>query len=295
MKPKNLYFSSRLQKGSIDFVSEFETATERLVSTLDTSGAPYDFIANTNDIWARDYMPVQTKSGTVVSFRYEPSYHETDEEKAERTSYRDDLADGFPLPVIYSDINLDGGNVVFSPSKNKMIISDRVFEENKGLYSPNSLSNAAIIVRSLERLLESQIIIIPADPDDYTGHADGMVRFVDEYTVVGNRTKYALERDIKKVLNSHGIDVIDFPWFDSEDPINEMSAVGCYINFLETEECILLPEFYDEKDNLTFQAKEMDKEAIRLARELFNKPVLQVNINEIAIHGGVLNCISWEY
>ena len=36
------------------------------------------FIGNTKDIWMRDYMPVKTKSGIYISFRYEPSYLEND-------------------------------------------------------------------------------------------------------------------------------------------------------------------------------------------------------------------------
>lgn len=61
------------------------------------------------------------------------------------------------------------------------------------------------------------------------------------------------------------------------------SAVGCYLNFLETEQHIFLPVF--EVD--------MDSKAIDAAKDFFNKTIIPVNVNEIAVHSGVLNCISW--
>ena len=38
-----------------------------------------------------------------------------------------------------------------------------------------------------------------------------------------------------------------------------------------------------------------DNEAIKLAKNIFDKTIIPVNINEIAEYGGLLNCISWEF
>lgn len=43
-----------------------------------------------------------------------------------------------------------------------------------------------------------------------------------------------------------------------------------------------------------FRKKIMDYEAIVLAKNIFDKTIIPVNINEIAEYGGLLNCISWE-
>ena len=45
-----------------------------MFAALDLFNIKYKLLNNTKDIWARDYMPVKTKSGKYVSFRYEPSY-----------------------------------------------------------------------------------------------------------------------------------------------------------------------------------------------------------------------------
>ncbi len=262
-----LYFSSQLN------IQEYKPAADRMFAALDLFNVKYKLLNNTNDIWLRDFMPVKTKSGKYVSFRYEPSYLAKNPQL--RTNFKTDIAPQFVLPVTYSNINLDGGNVVFSPSKTKAVITDRVFSENPE-YDKNTL------LLELENLLEASLIIIPSLKSDMTGHADGMARFVDENTVLTNAplSPYGFETKVKKSLQNYGFNVIDFPYFYSKGD----SAVGCYLNYLATEKSIFLPAFGVDTDN----------EAIELAKNIFDKTIIPVNINEIAKYGGLLNCISWE-
>lgn len=264
-----LYFSSLLKT-----TDKYKPAAERLFAALSCHNIDFCLLDNCKDIWLRDFMPMKTKSDKYVSFRYEPSYLE--EDKHLQTDFKLDINDKLSLPKLtYSDINLDGGNVVFSPSKQTAIISDRVFEENENI-------NKTELLQELEQILETQIIIIPSLKSDMTGHADGMVRFIDEDTVLVNDTPYknGLEQRIAKKLKECGINTIPFPYFGSP----KSSAVGCYLNFLETEETLFLPVF----------GVDMDNKAIDTAKHIFRKTIVTVNINEIAKDGGVLNCISWE-
>ena len=264
-----LYFSSNLN------IQKHKPAAYRMFATLDLFNIKYKLLNNTNDIWARDYMPVKTRSGKYVSFRYEPSYLANNPQL--RTNFKTDIAPNFKVDnLVYTDINLDGGNVVFSPSKEKVIISDRVFSENHE-YDKNAL------LLELEKLLEASVLIIPSLKSDMTGHADGMVRFVDENTVVTNAplSPYGFETKVKKFLQNYGFNVIDFSYFYSKGD----SAVGCYLNYLVMEKSIFLPVFGVDTDN----------EAIKLAKNIFDKTIIPVNINEIAKYGGLLNCISWEF
>lgn len=264
-----IYFSSILKTNK-----EYKDAAEKLFAALELFNIKYKLLNNKKDIWLRDFMPVSTKSGKYISFRYEPGYLKDYPEL--RTDFRTEIAPLLSLAnLVYSDINLDGGNIVFSPSRETAVISDRVFDENWDYSS-------AELVQELERLLEARIIIIPSLRSDMTGHADGMVRFVNENTAVGNasRSLFGLEAHIKTTLRNHGIEVYDFPYFESKGD----SAVGCYLNFLETEQALLLPAF----------GVDMDKDAIAAAKDIFQKEIIPVNINEIAKDGGCLNCISWE-
>ena len=264
-----IYFSSLLKTNP-----KYKPAADRLFAAFDSHGIPYGFLENTRDIWVRDFMPVRTKTGKYVSFRYDPGYLENDPDL--KTDFRRDISAQLPSPnIIYSEINLDGGNIVFSPSRETAVISDRVFTENWQCSS-------AELVQELERLLEARVIIIPSLSSDMTGHADGMMRFANETTAIGNSTRYrsGLEIQIKIALRNHGIEVIDFPYFSSPRD----SAVGCYLNFLETDTHLILPVF----------GAGTDIEAIAAAESLFKKIVVPVNINEIAVDGGAMNCISWE-
>ena len=264
----------------------------------------YKLLYKTKDIWARDFMPVKTGMNTYVSFRYYPSYLKW--YKKQRTDFMQDLQKDLPFSVTPSPIILDGGNVVFSPKRTKAIIGDRVFLEN----SKHLIREKEELVRELEKALHSEVIIIPSynkikknvkkktvEYEDPTGHADGMVRFISENTVVGNKTTDPHEDKIKSALSAYGITVEDFPYLDIESPNDPKgeNICGCYINYLETDEYIFLPQFIDE--NSFEMVKLMDTEAIKEAKRIWKgkKTIVPVNFSKIAQEGGgVLNCISWE-
>ena len=251
----------------------FHHPVANLTAALGTHNILYRFLPNTKDIWLRDFMPVRTRSGQMISFRYEPAYLKNDPDL--RTDFRKDLAPQLGLPVTYSHINLDGGNVVFSPSGERVLISDRVFSENPEC-------PPAALVRELSELLEAEVLIIPSLKSDMTGHADGMTRFLDDRTVLCNRplSSCGFEQKVKRSVRDYGLDAVDFPFV----PTDGISAVGCYLNYLETERVVFLPVF----------GIEQDAEAETFARQLFSKEIVPVNIREIARQGGCLNCISWE-
>lgn len=281
-----LYFSSLLKTSP-----QYSASAQNLFAALEANQIKYDVLPGTKDIWLRDFMPVQKKEGNFISFRYEPRYLKNQSQL--RTDFRRDIKGQFSVfddldiddsylddsdpytAIYYSDINLDGGNVVLSPSKEKAIISDRVFSENPGY-------DQTVLVRELERLIEAHVVIIPSLPFGMTGHADGLVRFVDNNTVAGNMMGYknGLEQRIQEVLAIHGISMIAFPWFPSIGG----SVAGCYLNFLETYDHIFFPVFGNEMDNT----------AIEAAQRIFSKTIIPVRVEKIAAAGGSLNRISWE-
>ena len=251
----------------------YASDTANLTAALGAHNIPCRFLPSTKDIGLRDLMPVRTGSGKLVSFRYEPSYLKNDPDLI--TDFRKDLAPQLSLPVTYSNINLDGGTVVFSPSGTRVLISDRVFSENPE-YPP------AVLVRELSELLEAEVLLSPSLKSDMTGHADGMARFLDDRTVLCNRplSSYGFEQKVKRSVRAYGLNAVDFPFV----PTGRISAVGCYLNYLETEQAVLLPVF----------GIEQDAEATVSAQQIFHKEIVTVNIREIARQGGCLNCISWE-
>ena len=90
-----LYLSSLLKT-----IPKYAASAENLFAALSGCGEKFTLFDGAKDIWARDYMPVKTKSGKYISFRYEPGYLKGYE--TQRTDYRKDLAPHFELPVTYS-------------------------------------------------------------------------------------------------------------------------------------------------------------------------------------------------
>ena len=269
----NIFYMSELLKSNQKYASEHD----RLTKLLDIHDIKYDYITSTKDIWCRDYMPVQVEQNKFVQFRYEPSYLE---EYPESRSNTRKVCEANNIEAIFSDINLDGGNIV--SCSDKAVLTDKVFQEN-----PHK--NKTQLISELEKLLEVEIIIIPRMNTDMTGHADGMVRFVDKSTVlVNNREKdyKYIVKGINKAMKKHNIECIDIPFFEYKSKDHHDNAIGCYMNFLQIEDLIVLPIFEVENNH--------DAETVKLFEEIFKtKKIETINFNEVGFKGGLLNCSTW--
>ena len=238
----------------------------------------YAFLEGTKDIWCRDYMPVQTPSGKLIQFTYNPSYLRGNKEWEDSRSDVKEVCRLNNIEALFSDINLDGGNVLICDDR--AIISDRIFSEN-----PNRDKDE--LVKELTKLLECEIIIIPTENDDMTGHADGMVRFVNKNTILVNNLEeeYKYWREgMQKVIEKYKLKYINLPFFLPKDSKHPLSAVGIYVNYLEVNNLIVLPVF----------GRGEDKQAIDIIQKTFpNKVIETIDYNAVALEGGLLNCTTW--
>lgn len=270
---KEIVYLSELLK------ERFPDCFERLTSTLKKHNVEYRLLKGTKDIWCRDYMPIQTESGKLIQFKYDPSYLKGKKEWEESRPNVKEICRQNNINATFSDINLDGGNVLICDGR--AIISDRFFSENP-------TKDKDFLVNELSKLLECEIIIIPAQNGDYTGHADGMVRFVNRNTILGNRMadefKY-WQKGMQKVLETYNLTYIDVPFFeDMKDSKHPDSAIGIYVNYLEVNDLIVMPVF----------GREEDAQAIEIIQKAFpNKQIETIDYNDVAKEGGLLNCTTW--
>ena len=265
--------------------NKYPDTCKKLIGILDKYNVKYAFLKGTKDIWCRDYMPVQIESGKLIQFKYDPSYlkgEKWDNIRSDVSEIREknDWLEKYTLQE--SDIKLDGGNVLIC--EGRAIISDRIFEEN-----PNEEKDA--LINKLSKLLECEIIIIPAlksKEEDMTGHADGMVRFVNRNTVIGNERlpneyKY-MKEGLQNAIDKYNLTYIDFPYFENKDREHPISAVGFYVNYLEVNDLIVMPVF----------DREEDARAMKIIQKAFpDKQIETINYNDIAKEGGLLNCTTW--
>lgn len=263
-------------------MSKFRETCKNLIKILEKHHVNHSFIKGTKDIWCRDYMPVQTESGKLIQFKYDPSYLKGKKEWEESRSDVKEICEKNNIVATESDINLDGGNVLICDGK--AIISDRIYSEN-----PDKTREE--LRKELAMLLECEIIVIPSlnKTVDFTGHADGMVRFVDRNTVLGIKydDKYKKDwwKNTQKVLDTYNISFIEVPFFEDEtDREHPESAIGVYVNYLEVNDLIVVPVF----------GRAEDAQAIEIIQKAFpNKQIETINYNDVAKEGGLLNCTTW--
>ena len=95
-----LYLSDLLPTQHPEFFKRFE-------AVLNECGIPFELLPDTKDIWAMDYMPIQTQQNEFIQFRYEPDYlMDTPENKA-TISNVDSICKSIRIKPIKSNFNLD--------------------------------------------------------------------------------------------------------------------------------------------------------------------------------------------
>jgi agmatine/peptidylarginine deiminase len=269
-----IYFSEKLK-------DQFPEIAKQIYSTIGLFGAECRFLSGTKDIWARDYMPVQINEHKLIQYTFYPDYLlEFENIKSDPESICTDLN----LTTVRSDIILDGGNVV--KSDNCVIMTDKIVLENKYKYTKEQL------LQKLKDLFEvEKIVLIPWDRGERYGHADGMVRFIDNETVL-LQGYYKTRKDlfevgfIENLLGTLKENHLKYEFLNIDYP-EKINAKFAYLNYLQTKDFILLPSLGIDQDD------EALEQEIKKYFPGYMDRIRKIKMNSIINRGGALNCISW--
>ena len=232
-------------------------------------------------------MPIQVDENHFVQFQYFPDYYLTPKQLKNLT-IQDEMLYDLDISLKKVELIVDGGNIV--NSRSKAIMTKKVITDNEKKHSEK------VTLEILRKELGvDDIFILPRQPNDWSGHADGMVRFYDEHTLLVNdftQESPSWRKRLDAAIRKTGLNIIDFPYVHSErqSENGEYTAHGCYINFAHVGNTIFLPQFGKEFGNY-------DVLALNTAKELFKEPkyqVLPVDVESIAWGGGILNCCTWN-
>jgi agmatine/peptidylarginine deiminase len=274
-----VYFSELLHTNP-----KYTAFCKNLTSILDKHNIGYGFLPDTNDIWCRDYMPVQVAENKFIEYRYDPDYLQ--ELKYRRTkTYPDLVCDKLGIKTVKTDIILDGGNVI--KWENKVILTDKIIPENASKYLK------AQLIEKLKALFEvDTIILIPRfiknGKTDLFGHADGMIRFIDADRVLVDgyykTMKPGYGDKFYKVLKANKLIPVEFEFMVNNRKQNNWA----YLNFLQMKDLIVFPQFGIDSDQAAL-------EKIKTAfPEYASKGQIEtIDASAIIRDGGVLNCITW--
>lgn len=294
-----LYLPDTLEQNYPDFLGN-------LMEGLKQLDIPVGIIHGTKDVCAKDYMPIQIADNKFVQFIYDPNYSKDEKIFSVEYGPPEDFDETFeylrtdPVSVCEllgietykSKLVIDGGNVI--KWTNKAILSSRIYEKNPDFAKKE-------LHKLLKKELEiEELIIIPEPPYDYTGHADGIIRFIDENRVfINDLSEYSksYQRKLLRALAKANLEYIELPVDTIRGEYGFMPVIfGLYINYLEMEQGIIVPSFWDRPVCELSQICEVSQifELRPIFEEAFpNKKIIFVESSEIAAYDGVFNCITW--
>lgn len=249
---------------------------QSLTKILRDHAVDYRILGNTNDIWCRDYMPIQTDEKSFVSYKYYPNYLVENHKEQYITDVQDVENVDFlhQEKVVTLDLILDGGNVV--KCGNKIVMTEKVFVENKEM-SRNEVQ------RLLEEAFQCEIVFLPWDKREKYGHGDGIIHYLGDNRVL--MTNYGdfdktFAQNFLRILEKH-FDVKTLKY--SMDKTDKNS--WAYINFLQVGNLVFVPQLGIPEDEQALQ---------QIAEAMPQCKVVGVPAMESVCKGGALNCISWN-
>lgn len=227
-------------------------------------------ILETKDIWMRNFMPFLLDDGRLISYDYDPDYLKDDRYSHLRTKVQ-------PLKE-HINLVLDGGN--FVRLGGKAIMTDKIFKENP------SKTKAEIIETIKQKCALNELIIIPRQPYDMLGHSDGMVRWIDENSVLvndfSNESKSFNDRLIRS-LKKYGLNIKFMKY--GEGFFSKTRDWGAYLNFIKINSLLIVPVYGTDDDYV----------AIEQIKKIYGGcKVETINLSEIIELGGALHCITAE-
>lgn len=254
--------------------------SQHITEVLETKGIRYSYLSETNDIWCRDFMPIQIAEDRFVSYKYTPNYlqdktglHLQTNPEAVLQAQQNRLTHVLQNAVKV-DLILDGGNVV--KCGDTVVMTEKIFAENRD----KSINE---VDRILKDAFQCDVLYLPWDHQETFGHSDGIVHFAgDGKVIITNygdishrfycRFRVALEKHFEVI-----------PLYYKTKRTHARS--WAYINFLQVGKLVLVPQLGLEEDA---QALE------QIGNALPGCEVVGIPALEAVRRGGALNCISWN-
>lgn len=271
----------------IDFMVDYANTimhNDNVVVVADNATMPYlkgklpkDVLLKSKikDIWMRDFSTVLPKK--MVQFAYSPEYLPYNFSSNVQWSFVD-FTDKYGLTYDYQDLILDGGNIVDN-NKNKVVTTKRFLEDNYLTVAQGK--------QLLKEILGVQYVsIIPYD-DEVMGHADGMVMFSDDNTLLVNKYDEPFR---SQVLNTLKADLPNTTIVETDVTFDDAvwddfaSACGINLNSTVTDHFIYVPTF----------GTSAEASALQTIQNNTSKTVKTIDAQGVCHMGGSVRCLTWQ-
>ena len=233
------------------------------------------------DMWMRDFPP--TMPNQQIQFTYNPQYlSDVQAEKDSLAFEKFARMVGLSKTLTHSKLVLEGGNIVENGC-DKAITTARALDDNPGEKD---------FIAELEYTIKRTVAVLP-DPGDTTGHADGLVSFVERDVLLisefddadGKYFYKAMKRAVHAVFPN--LFIAPLPCYIKKSTSHGFSAAeGSYANSLVTNNAVYMPYFSRHESN-------------EKARKVFQKytykdvvPVIAAG--KVNVLGGSVRCMTWQ-
>lgn len=233
-------------------------------------------IIQSSNPWIRDYAPVQIANKNY-KFNYQPYYHHTQKYREPNPPQTIEF-NAYFSEITELNITADGGAILVDDSRKIILLS-------KTHNSPK--------FNSYFDELGFSVIHLNPDPQDFTGHLDGIYRIVNK-TILYSHSLDTLSNnqwhnDNIDLLKANGYNVVALS--DMGELINWDLYLGMYMNFLIVERFILIPRAKNAKASRSFHALMEARIAIFFKSE-FGLETNWINCEETIKDGGAIHCLT---
>lgn len=233
-------------------------------------------IVEATNPWIRDFAPVNI-GNTNYKFNYQPYYHLTPKYREPNPPQTSEF-DPYFSEITELKITTDGGAILVDDSRKIILLS-------KAHNTPKF--NAYFGDRGYT------VIQLNPDPQDFTGHLDGIYRLVNNAILYSHSLDGLIDNqwheDNIALLKTYGYNIIAL--CDMAELINWHLYLGIYMNFLLVEKFILIPRAKNAKASRSFHALMEARIAIFFMSQ-FDLETVWINCEETINDGGAIHCLT---
>lgn len=279
--PNTIYFSRKLKDQFPHIAREIETK-------LKEEGVKPKWLDQTNDIWVRDYMPLQINDTYFIHYTYYPDYlMRSLEDRASITNpirLEQKLLICEGKVVVNLPLILDGGNAVITDRH--VIMTEKVLAEN----CRDRYSNENAVSNQIRKKMKLEPLFIHWNKKEKYGHTDWLVRYLGGSTnmvIVATNEEMTMDVSISAIRKLSEAQCYDVREFKLDNPTVNSWA---YLNYVQVNNIVLMPTVaeptndVEAKDKLSRLFKEANQEV----------KVITIDCQDLIKDGGALHCISWN-
>ncbi len=279
--PNTIYFSRKLKDQFPHIAREIETK-------LEEEGVKPKWLDQTNDIWVRDYMPLQMNDTYFIHYTYYPDYlMRSLEDRASITNpirLEQKLLICEGKVVVNLPLILDGGNVVITDRH--VIMTEKVLAEN----CRDRHSNENAVSNQIRKKMKLEPLFIHWNKKEKYGHTDWLVRYLGGPTnmvIVATNEEMTMVVSISAIRKLSEAQCYDVREFKLDNPTVNSWA---YLNYVQVNNIVLMPTVAEPTNDI--EAKDKLSRLFKDANQ--EVKIITIDCQDLIKDGGALHCISWN-